>query len=39
MASQPAPLTTNVALYKKLNFDPAALEPVAVMTKFRMSCW
>src|SRR5882757_2445667 len=34
MASQPAPLTTNVALYKKLNFDPAALEPVAVMTKF-----
>src|SRR5882672_10759352 len=34
MASQPAPLTTNVALYKKLNFDPAALEPVAVMSKF-----
>jgi tripartite-type tricarboxylate transporter receptor subunit TctC len=34
MASQPAPLTTNVALYKKLNFDPTALEPVAVMTKF-----
>ena len=34
MASQPAPLTTNVALYKKLNFDPAALEPVAVMTKY-----
>src|SRR5436190_10200545 len=34
MASQPAPLTTNVSLYKKLNFDPAALEPVAVMTKF-----
>src|SRR4051812_31762761 len=30
MASQPAPLTTNVALYKKLNFDPAALEPVVV---------
>src|SRR5215510_12008615 len=22
MASQPAPITTNVALYKKLNFDP-----------------
>jgi tripartite-type tricarboxylate transporter receptor subunit TctC len=34
MASQPAPLTTNVALYKKLNFDPTALEPVAVMSKF-----
>jgi tripartite-type tricarboxylate transporter receptor subunit TctC len=34
MASQPAPLTTNIALYKKLNFDPAALEPVAVMSKF-----
>ena len=34
MASQPAPLTTNVALYKKLNFDPAAFEPVAVMSKF-----
>src|SRR5215468_514934 len=34
MASQPAPLTTNVALYKKLNFDPALFEPVAVMTKF-----
>jgi tripartite-type tricarboxylate transporter receptor subunit TctC len=34
MASQPAPLTTNIALYKKLNFDPAAFEPVAVMSKF-----
>jgi tripartite-type tricarboxylate transporter receptor subunit TctC len=34
MASQPAPLTTNVSLYKKLNFDPAKFEPVAVMTKF-----
>ena len=32
MASQPAPLTTNVVLYKKLNFDPAALEPLAIMT-------
>ena len=31
MASQPAPLTSNIALYKKLNFDPAAFEPVAVM--------
>ena len=34
MASQPAPITTNVVLYKKLNFDPAAFEPVAIMSKF-----
>ena len=34
MASQPAPITSNVALYKKLNFDPTKFEPVAVMTKF-----
>ncbi len=34
LASQPAPITSNVALYKKLNFDPVALEPVAVMSKF-----
>jgi tripartite-type tricarboxylate transporter receptor subunit TctC len=34
LASQPAPITSNIALYKKLNFDPAALEPVAVMSKF-----
>jgi tripartite-type tricarboxylate transporter receptor subunit TctC len=34
LASQPAPITSNVALYKKLNFDPAALESVAVMAKF-----
>jgi tripartite-type tricarboxylate transporter receptor subunit TctC len=34
MASQPAPLTTNVALYKKLSFDPAALEPVVIMSRF-----
>jgi tripartite-type tricarboxylate transporter receptor subunit TctC len=33
MASQPAPLVANQALYKKLNFDPAALVPVAVMSK------
>src|SRR5262249_37729979 len=33
-ASQPAPITSNNALYKKLNFDPAALESVAVMSKF-----
>jgi tripartite-type tricarboxylate transporter receptor subunit TctC len=34
LASQPAPITSNVALYRKLNFDPTALEPVAVMSKF-----
>ncbi len=34
LSSQPAPITSNVALYKKLNFDPVALEPVAVMSKF-----
>src|SRR5262249_59879908 len=34
LASQPAPITSNVALYKKLNFDPAALESVAVMSQF-----
>src|SRR5260370_17715050 len=34
MSSQPAPLTTNVALYKKLSFDPAAFEPVAIMSRF-----
>ncbi len=34
LATQPAPITSNVALYKKLSFDPAALEPVAVMSKF-----
>ena len=34
MSSQPAPLTTNVALYAKLNFKPAALEPVVIMSKF-----
>ena len=34
MSSQPAPLTTNVSLYKKLNFDPTKLEPVGVMSKF-----
>jgi tripartite-type tricarboxylate transporter receptor subunit TctC len=32
MSSQPAPITTNVVLYKKLNFDPAAFEPVAIMS-------
>jgi tripartite-type tricarboxylate transporter receptor subunit TctC len=33
MASQPAPLTTNAALYKKLSFDAAAFAPVAIMSK------
>ncbi|MEA3026910.1 MAG: hypothetical protein QOF91_2195 [Alphaproteobacteria bacterium] len=32
MASQPSPITTNVVLYKKLNFDPTAFEPVALMS-------
>lgn len=32
MASQPAPLTVNVLLYKKLNYDPTAFEPIAIMT-------
>ena len=34
LATQPAPITSNVALYKKLNFDPVALDPVAVMSRF-----
>ena len=34
LATQPAPITSNIALYKKLNFDPVALEPVAVKSKF-----
>ncbi len=33
MASQPAPITTNVFLHKKLGFDPTAFEPVAIMSK------
>ncbi len=33
LASQPAPLTVNALLYKKLNFDPAGLVPVAIMTQ------
>jgi len=32
MASPPAPITTNAVLYKKLNFDPAAFEPIAIMS-------
>jgi tripartite-type tricarboxylate transporter receptor subunit TctC len=34
MSSQPAPLTTNMALYKRLSFDPTALEPVVIMSRF-----
>src|ERR1700676_1995850 len=34
MSSQPAPLTTNAALYKKLSFDAAAFEPVVIMSRF-----
>jgi tripartite-type tricarboxylate transporter receptor subunit TctC len=33
MASQPAPITTNAVLYKRLSFDPTKLEPVAIMSK------
>jgi tripartite-type tricarboxylate transporter receptor subunit TctC len=33
MASQPAPITINAVIYRKLNFDPTALEPVAIMSK------
>jgi tripartite-type tricarboxylate transporter receptor subunit TctC len=32
LASQPAPLTVNVLLYKKINFDPTAFIPIAIMT-------
>ena len=32
MASQPAPLTVNALLYRKLNYDPAAFAPIAIMT-------
>ena len=32
LAAQPAPLTVNALLYKKLAFDPTALEPIAIMT-------
>jgi tripartite-type tricarboxylate transporter receptor subunit TctC len=34
LAAQPAPLTTNAVLYKKLAFDPATFEPILVMTAF-----
>src|SRR5207237_836147 len=32
LGSQPSPLTVNVVLYKKLNFDPTAFVPIAIMT-------
>ncbi len=32
LAAQPAPLTVNPLLYKKMNFDPAQFVPVAIMT-------
>jgi tripartite-type tricarboxylate transporter receptor subunit TctC len=32
LASQPAPLTVNVLLYKKINFDPTKFIPVAIMS-------
>jgi tripartite-type tricarboxylate transporter receptor subunit TctC len=32
MASQPAPLTVNALLYRKLNYDPAGFVPIAIMT-------
>jgi tripartite-type tricarboxylate transporter receptor subunit TctC len=32
LAAQPAPLTINPLLYKKLNFDPTQLVPVTIMT-------
>ena len=32
LASQPAPLTVNVLLYRKVNFDPTKFIPVAIMT-------
>lgn len=33
LASQPSPITSNKFLYKKLNFDPDALIPVAIMSQ------
>ncbi len=34
LATVPSPITTNIFLYKKLNFDPNKLEPVAVLGTF-----
>jgi tripartite-type tricarboxylate transporter receptor subunit TctC len=33
LASQPAPLTTNPLLYKKLGYDPTQLVPVGIMSR------
>ncbi|HEX3504318.1 MAG TPA: tripartite tricarboxylate transporter substrate binding protein [Xanthobacteraceae bacterium] len=32
LASQPSPITTNPVLYKSLNYDPAQLAPIAIMS-------
>src|SRR5262249_30006082 len=32
LSAQPGPLTTHALLYNNLRFDPAALEPIIVMT-------
>ena len=32
LASQPAPITTNVFLYQSLNYDPKQLVPIAIMS-------
>jgi tripartite-type tricarboxylate transporter receptor subunit TctC len=32
IAAQPAPLTVNPLIYRKLNYDPTQFEPVAIMT-------
>jgi tripartite-type tricarboxylate transporter receptor subunit TctC len=32
LSAQPAPLTTNVLLYRRIGFDPAALEPIVIMS-------
>ena len=32
LASQPAPITTNITLYKKLSFDPTKLVSVAILS-------
>jgi tripartite-type tricarboxylate transporter receptor subunit TctC len=34
LAAQPSPLTTGIFFFKHLNFDPAAFEPIAIMTWF-----
>jgi tripartite-type tricarboxylate transporter receptor subunit TctC len=34
LAAQPAPLTTNAVLYKKLGFNPSAFEPILIMISY-----